>query len=278
MPKLEIADVDGVSIYPEQPVNETRTDGTWVYGISKQSISYMPTQAGTLEFPELQLIWWDTEAGVEHTAEIPKWTVEVLPGKGLPSEPVAQPEERDEPNTETNEMPGAEEVQNNAEGTKGQKTSWIIRIQEYGLILLLMVLTVAISIYWVRRKNTRKNPGISEGEIRSSESPATNKLAMGQLKQNLQKACSENDARTAAAILLEMAAMARPDTPPKTLPALAAMLEHGREEITDLDRQMYSSVGGQWNGSDFYEAFIDGLVFKATKKAEHEALAPLYPT
>ncbi len=277
LPKLEIADVDGVSIYPEQPVNETRTDGSWVYGISKQSISYMPTKAGTVEFPELQLSWWDTEAGIERTAVIPKWTVEVLPGKGLSSEPAAQPVARDEPGTEANEKPDTAEMQSEAASTSGQKVSWSGRIQEYWLVLLLSVIAVAMSLYWIRRKSARKNPDSGEGVIGSSESPAANKQVLSQLKQKLKKACSENDARSAAAILLEMAAMAKPETPPKTLPALAAMLEHGSGEINDLDRYMYASAGAEWNGNNFYEAFKDGLVFKAPKTTEHEALAPLYP-
>ena len=278
LPKLEMADVDGVSIYPEQPANETRTDGTWVYGISKQSISYMPTKAGTIEFPELQLSWWDTEAAVERNAVIPKWTVEVLPGKGLPSESSVQPEERDKPGTETNEKPAAEEVVNDAVSTTGQSMSWISRSQDYWLILILIAATVAISFYWIRRKNTRKNPDSGAGVIRSGASAAANKQLMSQLKQNLQKACSENDARSTAAVLLEMAAVDKPGAPPKTLPALAVMLEHGSEEINNLDRQMYAPGGADWNGGDFYENFKDGLAFKASKAAQHEALAPLYPT
>jgi hypothetical protein len=141
----------------------------------------------------------------------------------------------------------------------------------------LIVIAVVMSLFWIRRKSARKNTESGEGVIRSSESPAANKQVLSQLKQKLKKACSENDARSAAAILLEMAAMAKPETQPKTLPALAAMLEHGSEEIYDLDRYIYASGGAEWNGGHFYEAFKDGLVFKAPKTTEHEVLAPLYP-
>ena len=277
LPKLDINDVNGVSIYPEQPVNETRTDGTWVYGISKQSISYMPTKAGTVEFAALQLNWWDTEAGVERTAVLPKWTVEVLPGKGLPAETVVQPAERDEPGSEANGLQDTAEVKNDDASSTRQEFSLAGKIWDYWLLFLLLVIAVVMFVYWVRRISLRKNPELSAGAIEIGEPSAANKQTQRELKQKLQKACSANDAQSTARIVLEMAAIAKPQVPPKTLPALAAMLEHGSEEIYNLDRHMYASAGEEWNGDNFYESFKEGLAFKAAKKEGHEVLAPLYP-
>jgi hypothetical protein len=237
----------------------------------------MPTKAGTVEFPELQLNWWDTEAGVERTAILPKWTVDVLPGKGLPAETVVQPAESDEPGTEANGLQDTAEVKIDDASSTRQESSLVGKIREYWLTFLLFAIAVIMVVYWIRRKNHPKNPELSAAAIEIGEPSAANKQTQRELKQKLQKACSVNDAQSTARILLEMAAIARPQAPPKTLPSLAAILEHGSEEIINLDRHMYASAGVEWNGDNFYQSFKEGLAFKAAKKDGHEVLAPLYP-
>ena len=192
----------------------------------------------------------------------------------MPDETVVQPAE---PGTEVNEQTDSAGVQNDDASNTSQKFTWIGKFQEYGLFFLLFTIAVTLIVYWILRKSHRKNPEISTGEIETGELPAASKHVLRKLKQQLQNACNHNDARSAATILLEMAAMVKPEAPPKTLPALAAMLEHGSEEIYNLDRHMYASVDADWNGDNFYESFREGLVFKALKKEDDELLAPLYP-
>ena len=273
LPKLDIADIDGVSIYPEQPVTETRTDGSWVYGQSKQSMSYMPTKAGTLVIPELQLSWWDTLAGVQRTAVLPKWTVDVLPGKDLPAEPVVPVEARDA----VDELPETAAAKGKESSDTLQEMTWTRQIQEYWQWLLALLMTVILAVFWLRRNIPGKRPGRVEQATGTQEMSAAHKQTQRELKQRLQKACSENDASSTAETLLKMAAIAHPENPPKTLPALAAMLESGSEEIYSLDRLPYATGDAEWNGDDFCKNFKSGLVFRVNKKPVHEGLAPLYP-
>jgi len=274
LPKLEITDVDGVSIYPEQPETETRTDGTWVYGIRKQNMSYMPTKAGQLILPELQLNWWDTTAGVERTAILPKWTVDVLPGKGLPEVPVVQADA----SNQTGEQADAAAVEVNKSGDAIEEVSWAKQIKKYWRWLLVVLMMLVLVIFWLRRKK-RVEFGVTHKETFGAQDKTKAHIeTQRELKLRLQKACSENDASSAAEILLAMAAIALPEKPPKTLPALANILESGGEEVNNLDRFLYATSEAEWNGEGFYEYFQEGLVFKASRKKGHEALAPLYPT
>ncbi len=274
LPKLEITDVDGVSIYPEQPETETRTDGTWVYGISKQNMSYMPTKAGQLIIPELQLNWWDTTADVERKAVLPKWTVEVLPGTGSPEVPAVQAEAK----SQIDEQPEATAIEVNKSSDAIQEVPWAKQIQKHWQWSLLILVMLILSVFWLRRKNRGKNAAGEQKKPEAHDKAKAHIESQRQLKLRLQKACSENDASSTAEILLAMAAIAIPEKPPKTLPALASILESGGEDINHLDRFLYARNDAQWNGECCYKFFKDGLLFKAPEKKGNEALAPLYPT
>jgi hypothetical protein len=274
LPKLEIMEVDGVSIYPEQPVTETRTDGTWVYGISMQQMSYMPTKAGALIIPELQLAWWDTEAEIERTAVLPKWTVDVLPGKSLSEEPAVQAEAKGQ----ADEQPETTAKEANISSDAMQQVPWAKQIQKHWQWLLVILAIFILFILWIRRKNRGVNAAGEQKTPRAHDKTKALKESQRELKLRFQKACSENDASATADILLAMAAIALPEKPPKTLPALAKILESGGEEINSLDRFLYATGNAKWNGVSFYEYFQDGLVFKVSRTESQEALAPLYPT
>jgi hypothetical protein len=244
LPKLEITDADGVSIYPEKPETETRTDGTWVYGISKQSMSYIPTKTGQLIIPEQQLKWWDTAAGVERTAVLPKWTVDVLPGKGQPEEPVVQAET----SNQTDEQVDATAIDVNKSGDDIEEVSWASQLQKHWQWLLVVLVILTLFIFWLRRKNRRIMPvGDQETSVTQDKTKAQIE-SQRKLKLRLKKACSENDASATAEVILAMVAIAKPDKPPKTLPALAKILESGGEEINNLDRFLYASSKAEWNG------------------------------
>ncbi len=269
LPTLELDAVDGVNVYPEQPATETRTDGTWVYGVSKQGVSYMPTKAGKLVIPELRLNWWDTEAGVERTAVLPKWSVEVLPGKGLPVEPVVQAKDKagvqQQSDSSIAEAEGA--------GDSIQQADWFNKTLKEHWLLLLIIAAVILVLYRWWSKSTDKPRQMPVAD----EMNQARKLNQRKLQKRLHEACSRNDAGTAAEVLLQMAALAIPENPPKTLPALAALLESGSEEIYSLDRLLYATVDAEWNGEGCYEFFKEGLMFKVSEKKTQKGLAPLYP-
>lgn len=278
LPELEIADAEGVSIYPEKPVTETHTDGTWVYGQSNLTISYMPTRAGSLDIPEMRLSWWDTESGVERTSVLPKWKLEILPGKDLPANDIAS-----EADVQIVDSTGAGKqldpstLNNDDVSITEQERTWLNQIKEYWLLLLVLAMAVLLAMFWMRHRSMQKPADRIDNAGFAPEKSAVNLQTNRQLIQQLRKACSENNASSTADILLQMAALARPESPPQTLPALAAMLETGGEELRNLDRFLYATKSADWDGYAFYESFKKGLVFRVDEKPVHAGLAPLYP-
>lgn len=278
LPEFEIADVEGVSIYPEQPVTESRTDGTWVYGQSNLTISYMPTRAGSLDIPEMRLSWWDTERGVERTSVLPKWKLEILPGKDLPVNDIAaEPDVQNVDSTGAGKQLDPSTSNNDDVGIIEQERTWLSQLMEYWLLLLVLAMAVILVMFWLRRRSTQKPAGRIDDAGFSPEKSAVKLQTNRQLIQQLRKACSENNACSSADIVLQMAALARPESPPQTLTALATMLKSGGEELRNLDRFLYATKSHDWNGYAFYERFKEGLDFRVDAKPVRAGLAPLYP-
>lgn len=279
LPKPEFSEVEGVSIYPEQPQAETRTDGSWVYAESRHVISYMPTRAGQLTLPALSISWWDTGAAVMRTAEVPEWNLTVQPGQQGQAAQTAQSDASrdadDKLRSEQQPAPGS------AEASRQQETDSegvLDKIQQQWLLLLLVVLAVSIVIILWRR--SMRTDSAEAGTTQVSDKlhdRAEHKEDGRELKQMLRKACDENNARAAAATILKMAAAEKPEKPPQTLPALAGMLDSGTEQLHVLDRFLYTAEKTPWDGDAFYKSFKDGLVFKENEKAARHALQPLYP-
>jgi hypothetical protein len=273
LPALKLDELNGANVYPEQPVSETRTDGTWVYGVSKQSLSYMPTKTGLLLIPELKLTWWDTGAGVERSAVLPKWSVEVLPGKDLPLEADVSADDATmaEPDSQSSE------AETETAGNDWQVADWLSKTLKEFWLLLLIIAGVIFILYRRQSKTAEHKTGYAPDLTDSEEDSTANKLSQRALQKRLSAACSKNDAATAADILLKIAAGVITENPPKTLPALAGLLEHGSEEIYSLDRYLYAGGEVPWDGVGFYEYFKGGLVFRVSEKNIQEGLAPLYP-
>ena len=276
LPKPDFAEVEGVSIYPEQPQTETRTDGSWVYAESRHVISYMPTRAGQLTLPALTMSWWDTEAAVMRTAEIPEWSMSVQPGDQPQTAQAEAPED-----TGASVIPEqqSDPVLPDESHQQENDSEYVLdKIQQQWLLLILAAVAISIIAFaWRRRMRTHStDAGTAQVSDKLHDTVERNEDGR-ELKQMLRKACDENNARAAAAAILKMAAAVKPEKPPQTLPALADMLVCGSEQLQVLDRFLYTSKTSSWDGDAFYDSFKDGLVFKENERTVRHTLEPLYP-
>ena len=276
LPKPDFTEVEGVSIYPEQPQTETRTDGSWVYAESRYVISYMPTRAGQLTLPALTMSWWDTEAAVMRTAEIPEWSMSVQPGDQPQTAQAEAPED-----TGASVIPEQQSDPVLPEESHQQEndSEYVLdKIQQQWLLLILAAVAISIIAFaWRRRMRTHStDAGTAQVSDKLHDTVERNEDGR-ELKQMLRKACDENNARAAAAAILKMAAAVKPEKPPQTLPALADMLVYGSEQLQVLDRFLYTSKTSSWDGDAFYDSFKDGLVFKENERTVRHTLEPLYP-
>ena len=264
LPEIKIPEIAGMRVYPEQPVSESRTDGTRVYGHSEQSIAFVPSRAGRSHLPEIRLTWWDVKTGREAHAVLPAWEVNVLPATG------------ENPATPAAPRPVAEQTVHR-DAIPPTTQDWTARLQSSrgwlagiaGLILL------GLLVVWRRLRGNKEDHGSA-----TIVKPAAVAVLpdSGEARRTLQSACKMNDPQAAARALLDWAVTEWPGDVPRNLGAIAKRLGSGGEAIRALDQQLYAPAAMPWDGEAFWNILKQGLQHKTDAHSSAEGgLAPLYP-
>lgn len=270
LPALDFPDVDGMRLYPEQPVRENRTDGKWVYGSSRQSLAYVPSASGKLSIPDIRIDWWDTGAQQQRTTVLPAWEVNVMPGTvpaaSPPPAPVAPPVA--EPKAPVTTAVPAE----------SRGSGWRDLLQQYwpwlaGILLLGIVITGLVRLAARPQRQTAAPVAVADTAPVSG-----NRQQQQAALTALQQACSGNDPQAAARALLRLAETEWPADPPRNLEALARRLAGGSGVLRELNRVLYAAGDSAWQGSELWELCRNGLpAGESEAVAADPGLAPLYP-
>jgi hypothetical protein len=275
LPPLGFPDVTGMRLYPEQPVQENHSDGKWVYGSSSQSVAYVPSASGKLSIPEIRVDWWDTGTRQQRTAVLPAWEINVLPGAAGASPPapaaapVAPPAPANPAAPVTAVTTSTAPAENGWRGLLLQYWPWLAGV------VLLTAGVLGILRLTVR---SRRRAEASAVHAADTEVMAGNKQQRQAALADLQAACSGNQPQTAARALLQLAEIAWPTEPPRSLEALARRLPAAAGLLRALERVLYSAGETPWDGAALWECFRNGLpAEQATGVATEPGLAPLYP-
>lgn len=261
IPSLPIASPANARVYPETPENQSRTDGQSIYGSSKQSVTYIPTQAGAIEVPAVDLTWWDVRSNVQRHATLPAFHLQVAPGvagaQGGSTPPVTVVVPAGKPNAV-----GAS-VRQPSFG--GMPTKLIAGLVVGGALAVLLANGLRR-----RRRSSRRSAGHADGAESVSRKAATMRA--------LRDACAMHAAPEAARALLDLARLEWPNDPPRGLDTLAARLASGRSEVVELDRCLYGSGESRWDGSALWLRVRGGLrLERIAERPEPSGLDPLYP-
>lgn len=271
IPALQIGQPQHTRVYPETPVNESRTDGDQVYAISRQTFTYIPGQAGELTIPAVEVPWWNTRKDEQVTARLPEWAVKVEPGAaGMPSRSIeATPRERPVATPEQIRSPVEPQVQGE---------TWFAQIKALVWPWLVLILLVSAAAWLARRWLGALGRRTGRVKPAATERPAAITLGIEDLLPQLQQACEANDAKQAAQALLDLGRARWPDDPPRSLGQLAVRLGHGQDKIQLLDRALYAPEASTWHGAGLWASTRDAWTKKPiSQKPTDEALEPLYP-
>ncbi len=258
LPALQLEEPGHTRLYPEPPVNESRTDGDKVYGISKQTFTYIPGKAGKLTIPAIELLWWNTQTNQQDTSNLPKWEVQVKPGiDGV----------KTNPETTANNYPSETETKSIS------RTENVSTFKHWTAIAGLLILLTVVAFITKHIRYKRRQATDTKTTAQSSRVPIKKLLA------GLEAACSANDAIATANSLLELGRTRWPDDPPGSLGVLATRLGHSSEHIMALDRALYAAANtSAWNGASLWTAVKDAWQEGPNeKKPVEESLQPLYP-
>ncbi|MEO8717633.1 MAG: BatD family protein [Burkholderiales bacterium] len=251
IPPLALAAPANARLYPEAPDNQSRTDGRTIYGVSKQSVTYIPGAQGTLEVAPVELAWWNTLSDRQSSATLPARQYTVAPGVA-PGQPEAAP-----PAAAAAPAPAI---------PAPHVASWSTRLRNQAAWLAAgaaLLVALALAVIVIRR--------------RARAAPARPERRAAALRA-LRRACATNDRLAAQAALLDLGRAEWPDEPPRGLTALAARLSAGVDELVALDRSLYGVGGSLWEGRSVWETFRRGLRPKReAAPPEDDGLGALYP-
>ncbi len=268
IPALSLVPPANARLYPEASDNQSRTDGTAIYGTSKQSVTYIPTAQGKLTIPAVQLPWWNTRNNAPGLAALAAFDFNVEPGLGgaranvSPPVPAGAALPTTPPGT-----PAVEQLRQVSSLTDRLANHWPWMAGGAALLAMLGLLPVAVR----RVRHARSIPG--PGDVPTVSVPRKKDTL-----QALQRACVANDRHAAANAVLDLARVQWVDDPPRGLRALAGRLAIGAAEIVDLDRSLYGVDGSRWDGGALWNVLRPGLQPKRSESLhEPDGLRGLYP-
>ena len=219
LPPIALSDLEGVRIYPDQPVVTTRAGPQSIHGELVQRIALVPGAEGTLTIPELRVQWWDVEADAPRTAAIPARTIAVAapPARAeAPRPALAAPVEV--PSTDSR--------------------LW----QRISAVLAVVWLATLGALLFVlgRRRGDRQTLPPAEDSIRN----------IATARRRVLDACREASPRAARSALLAWAGLVWTESPPRDLITLAARVrdEPLAEALLALDRALWSARDTGWTG------------------------------
>ncbi len=262
LPEITLPAVDGIKIYPDQPVTENKTDGSWMTGTRQEKIAMIPTTAGSLTLPEINITWWNTQTKKAQVATLPARNIEVLPAltNGQTEQPVTltPPSSLLDPTANTNFS---------SQPPKIDQFPWYWLTLFFGIAWL-----VTLVAWWKAKHSTQISTpaqvvnGINNSSLRS-------------VKKSLKTACNNNDSRQARTALLNWANIVWPTTQWTGLNSIAQQFNNPslQSAITELDQNLYSNDADTWNGKILWDLISKQEWPKKNSASSHTVLSPLYP-
>ncbi|MBT8077370.1 MAG: BatD family protein [Gammaproteobacteria bacterium] len=250
IPVMELEPPAGLRIYPDKPELRTVADPAGIRASRKDQYAMIGIEAGELELPQLELPWWNIDAGRWETARLPAASINIV-GGGL-TVPITD-NVVDEPAVAP------------AEPVIVHSALWQ-RISE--VLAALWVLTL-VAWWWSRRPNR---------EPREAEEPPLHKRQARLLKNARKAALAADDAGVKSA-LLDWGRLQWPDDAPRSVGELATRVSDPLSgQLAALCRASYGPAGNDWDGQALAKSLRSfSIVAGERDAAAADDLPPLFP-
>lgn len=256
IPPIPTPEVSQLRYYPDQTKQDTQMDENGLHASVAQSVALVPTTAGKIVLPELQIPWWNTQSNTVAYAVLPARTIQVAEAVSSIPTPISAPQDLTANNTNAI-----------AANTSSGIWPWIC-----ALLVISNVGTLAL-LWFLRARPTGGD--ISPRKLRKKESHVT---VEGNWKE-VRIACQSSNPKYMRDAILRWAPVHFNDPSILTLNQLAQCYKDPKVKsaLAELDAQLYS----QQNNSAFNGNALLTLLKKedpsSKKKNAKEGLAPLYP-
>lgn len=255
LPNLSLPTIDGASVYPDKPLNGTRSDSTSLVARRQQSFAIIPSRPGTLVIPEITVHWWNVLTNQSEVARLPEQRLTVLPAAGQPAVTASVA-------TATSVAPGS-----------ATASSPLVMAWPWRSIALASIGSWLVSLlaWWIFR---RRHPGKATPTMPGGNTSAGSR----ELRATFLIAAQGSDPARQAGALMAWAKSERPSL--QNLGDLAAALgsQPQREAIAALQRRRYAADEPSASDGGLAKTFREGFVWKApTSSLPTGGLPSLYP-
>lgn len=254
IPAIEPPVIDGMNVYADKPELTRRIEAEGIRGIRKDQYALIGVRGGTVEIPELEVPWWNIEAGEWRVARLPARTLRIdAPAEaavvppGVP--PAASADEADDP-----------------QSLSAADGFWI-RVSQ--LLAAAWLLTV-LSWWWSSRDRKRE-----------TKEPLPPPIYKQQAKfvKAARKAAAAGDKTGVRDAIIAWGRLQWPGNAPRNIGDFASRVTSPlADELQALSAVSYSNAAGEWNGKALGKALRSISVLVADEKAtEQQPLPPLMP-
>lgn len=249
LPELEVPLPDAVKSYPERPRRETFDGELGLNGRLEQALAIIPSRAGALTVPELELEWWNTAKDRKETLRLPARTLQVAAGPALP--------------------PGEDAGSPAGPGISGGGTTQYPRMAWWVSLGLGLAWLATLALWWRdRRRAAAPGTGVPE---------RAGAVSRRRAESRLRSACRAGDARAARDAMLVWGEACWPDRPPRSLGSVArAADDHVAAELAALQEALYAPQATAWQGDGLYRAVVSFDPAPNRERRGGHALKPLY--
>ena len=261
LPSLVMTDTQAFKTYPDQPRMNDKRGSRGISGTRQEKIALVPTQAGQLTLPEIQINWWNVNSNTLETATLPARTVQVQPGANSaptpPATAIAQPAA-----IAPEAIPPAAE------------TITVVK-EENGLYSKLSIIFglgwLFTAIAWLISRRNHKTANDTAKQARKQPPKASLKA--------VKTACLSNNPQQSKSELINWARGRWPENPPANIGEIGKRLNRATQiEIEKLNQTLYASTSNNWQGNQLWQQLSAAAKTTAKKQQKQtEVLVPLYP-
>ena len=291
----ELPDASAFRRYAEPAETETRTDGQTVYAINRRTFTYIPTVEGMQEIPAIEVKWWDVINNQQANTVLPAWTVQVATDTNQHANQSSQPTDS-EPKAKINKAAPSDNSVTAQTGIKPSNSpdkastdtdessatlnfSSVVEMIKHNYYWLAGFVLLVIILWLLSNRRSSGNSDVSDNAIPEPQTSTnlTDTLQENQAIESLNRACQANDIHAIAKALLHLAEVTWPESPPRSLGALAEKVSDGKQALLELDRVLYAKPDSQWDAAEIRRHFAKGFARNKTNSKQESLLKPLYP-
>ncbi|MBF0097696.1 MAG: BatD family protein [Magnetococcales bacterium] len=248
--------------YPDQPQLRDQHEASGIIGMRQEKVAMVPTRAGKVVLPAIEVAWWNVDEGRREVARIAARTVEVA-AAAQAQQPVRAPAASQGPA----EVGAAPEVPARQGGAVAEPaTAWLVPFLALGWGVTVLLWGIS---GWRRRQAAQP---VAAAEVQT--------VAQADHWAVLQRACQDGAAPLCRTALLSWAQARWPEARLAHLHDLEHFWQRQGwhelvQELHDLHRCSFASQGEVWQGARLWQQLH--ALPASTRSGHHAVLPALYP-